>query len=212
MSLYKNLGLDPTATIAQVKKAYRTLSKVYHPDSPDGSADKFNELKLAYDVLSNAERRARYDKTGRTDVSPVTPEAIKNAMSSMIHHVIDAEREDGSTDNPEWEDIRYKIIASIQAGRRGVVMSQKQIEKKLVRARTLKARFHPKQEEDPVGDIIQARIEGMENDLKNCKDALELSQEIEKAFKQYDYEVGPRPEGQFSPGPTLRLSGFQFTS
>ena len=68
---YALLGVDPGATPAQIKKAYRTLAKQYHPDmnnSPD-AAERFREITEAYDTLTDPDRRRRYDRlhsTGRT--------------------------------------------------------------------------------------------------------------------------------------------------
>ena len=61
---YALLGVDPDATAEQIKKAYRTLAKQYHPDvnnSPD-AAERFREIIEAYDTLIDPARRRRYDQ------------------------------------------------------------------------------------------------------------------------------------------------------
>lgn len=64
---YTLLGVAPNATAAAIKKAYRRLAKRYHPDlSPGGGADDFRELQQAYETLTDAERRRRYDEALRT--------------------------------------------------------------------------------------------------------------------------------------------------
>lgn len=63
---YEVLGVDRNATKQEIKKAYRRLARKYHPDvnkSPDAE-EKFKEVKEAYEVLSNDEKRALYDRFG----------------------------------------------------------------------------------------------------------------------------------------------------
>ncbi|NLR79636.1 DnaJ C-terminal domain-containing protein [Chitinophaga eiseniae] len=64
---YKILGVEKAATAEQIKKAYRRLAVKYHPDkNPDDKAaeEKFKEINEAYEVLSDAEKRKKYDQFG----------------------------------------------------------------------------------------------------------------------------------------------------
>ncbi|KAI5788481.1 hypothetical protein EDC01DRAFT_660271 [Geopyxis carbonaria] len=64
---YKLLGIDKSASPKDIKKAYRTLSKKFHPDkNPDDptASDKFREVAEAYEALSDAESRKIYDRYG----------------------------------------------------------------------------------------------------------------------------------------------------
>lgn len=59
---YKVLGLHPSANMDDIKSAYRTLAKNFHPDkSTNGLAFKFREITEAYNVLSNPEKKKKYD-------------------------------------------------------------------------------------------------------------------------------------------------------
>ncbi len=64
---YEILGVSRTASADEIKVAYRKLALQYHPDrNPDdpSAEDRFKEAAEAYDVLSNADKRARYDRFG----------------------------------------------------------------------------------------------------------------------------------------------------
>jgi molecular chaperone DnaJ len=64
---YEVLGVSKTATDAEIKKAYRQVAKKYHPDTnPDNpeAEKKFKEASEAYEVLSDSDKRARYDQFG----------------------------------------------------------------------------------------------------------------------------------------------------
>lgn len=64
---YEVLGVSKSATEEELKKAYRQLARQYHPDlHPDDptAEEKFKEITEAYEVLSNSEKRAKYDQFG----------------------------------------------------------------------------------------------------------------------------------------------------
>lgn len=70
---YEVLGLQKGATDDEIKKAYRKLAKQYHPDlnpdNPEAEA-KFKEINEANDVLSDPQKRAKYDQFGHAGVDP----------------------------------------------------------------------------------------------------------------------------------------------
>ncbi len=70
---YEVMGVPRNATDGEIKKAYRELAKKYHPDLHPGDKEaeaKFKEVNEAYEVLSNKEKRARYDQFGQAGVDP----------------------------------------------------------------------------------------------------------------------------------------------
>ena len=56
------LGIQPSASAKEVKKAFRTLSIALHPDKPGGGANAFAKAGAAYEVLSDPDKRAVYDQ------------------------------------------------------------------------------------------------------------------------------------------------------
>ena len=81
MDLYATLGLQKTATAAEIQEAYRELAKALHPDrNPRGSA-LMAEVNAAYQVLKDPAKRRRYDLESKVKpfVAPVR-EAAKTAV------------------------------------------------------------------------------------------------------------------------------------
>ncbi len=73
---YEVLGVSRNASADEIKSAYRRLARRYHPDvNPDDptAEEKFKEASNAYEVLSDADKRARFDQFGTTDGGPQDP-------------------------------------------------------------------------------------------------------------------------------------------
>ena len=70
--LYERLGIDKNASQDEIKKAYRKLSKKYHPDinHEAGAEEKYKEVQEAYETLGDEQKRAMYDQYGATDGQP----------------------------------------------------------------------------------------------------------------------------------------------
>lgn len=80
---YEVLGVDKNADKKTIKKAYRKLAMKYHPDvnKEEGAEEKFKELSEAYGVLSDDEKRQRYDQFGHAGMDGFSQEDIFNNIN-----------------------------------------------------------------------------------------------------------------------------------
>ena len=93
---YEVLGVSKTASDDEIKKAFRTLAKKYHPDMHPGDKEceeKFKEAQEAYAVLSDAEKRKQYDQFGhaarrRTNDGPMKGSNLRTSVRITFEEAI----------------------------------------------------------------------------------------------------------------------------
>jgi DnaJ-class molecular chaperone len=116
---YQVLGVSPTATADEIRKAYRKLAKQLHPDLNPGkpeAEERFKAVSSAYDLLSDPGKRARYDR-GEIDET-----GAERPRYSYRPHAEGAEgwryQPQGETDLSDLEDL-FAAFGSAGRGRRG---------------------------------------------------------------------------------------------
>jgi len=88
-TLYEILGVAPDATKKEIKAAYLRESSRHHPDKKGGTAEKFNEIKQAFDALYNDETRAEYDATGKVKPPEDEEQFVRQVIVEMIKNTLD---------------------------------------------------------------------------------------------------------------------------
>ena len=96
VSYYETLGVTRQASELEIKTAYRKLALKAHPDKPGGNAELFKAISEAYEVLSDAQRRATYDLVGvagvrRSTTGPTPEEIFKAAFEQQLFGSGDAD-------------------------------------------------------------------------------------------------------------------------
>ncbi len=87
---YDVLGVERNASEAELKKAYRRLAMKYHPDRNQGDSEtenKFKEVKEAYEVLNDAQKRAAYDQFGHEGLAGTAGSAGAGGFSDIFEDV-----------------------------------------------------------------------------------------------------------------------------
>ena len=86
--LYDILGVSPSATPDEIKKAYRKLARTHHPDVNPGDAEaeaRFKEVGAAWDVLGDKDKRALYDEFGELRVIDSLQLTAKHKVATPVN-------------------------------------------------------------------------------------------------------------------------------
>lgn len=121
--LYEILGVAPGASTDAIKKAYRKLAKTHHPDGGKTDDGMFDAITKAYNVLSDPERRKRYDETGEIDESADNEQArVLNFIANILLQVVQAAEDPATFDviAKTREIVQESIIKMNQDLRHGV--------------------------------------------------------------------------------------------
>ena len=92
---YECLGVGKSASADEIKKAYKKLALKYHPDRNPGdeaAVEKFKEASAAYDVLSDADKRARYDRFGHAGVNGAGGGCNSSARRQLVSFLFGQQR------------------------------------------------------------------------------------------------------------------------
>merc|ERR1712048_60201 len=83
--LYDILGVSPTASVNEIKKQYKKLARQYHPDKAGPEhEEKFKEISLAHEVLSDQRKRDLYDRYGEKGLQEGGAGA---GMEDILNHI-----------------------------------------------------------------------------------------------------------------------------
>ncbi len=108
-NLYEILGVEKTASQEEIKKSYRNLSKIHHPDA-GGNEETFKEINNAYSILSDEEKRRNYDTGGRQGAR------FTNPFADMVNHF----RANAHRQQSKGRTIQSTITLSLEEIYRGV--------------------------------------------------------------------------------------------
>jgi len=172
---YAVLGLERTATPAEIRAAYRRLSKEKHPDA-GGSAEAFAEIGLAHNILMDESRRATFDREGK-----VTEDKPDNARAGAIQ-LIDAfiggvVAAYATNFDPYLDPRRRDLVAEFRQQMNEQISAQTaeifQTEKAIKFVIDFKGRFSGKDPANPIERSLERQIAKARSVLDSMKEQIE---------------------------------------
>ncbi len=122
---YEVLGVSRDASAAEIKKAYRRVAMKHHPDRNPGnkeSEDKFKEANEAFEVLSDDQKRGRYDQFGHDGVNPQGGAGagdFGDIFSDIFGDIFGGARGGGRSRVRKGADLRYNLELSLEDAVKG---------------------------------------------------------------------------------------------
>jgi curved DNA-binding protein CbpA len=174
MSLYDVLKVKRDATLEEITRAYRELSKAFHPDrnaGDDAAAAQYQRVQDAFDVLSDSARRAEYDATGkarkandaRTRIASVIAPFLLRAIHEKHPFQVKASRRDLMTEIRNMLDARIESVEDHLANAR-------RDESELAE---LVGRFEVSDDANCLDDIVVSQLRGIRVAIAQLLDDLD---------------------------------------
>ena len=189
--LYSTLGIPPDATPEEIKAAYKRKAKETHPDA-GGDAEKFQQVTLAHRILSDGEKRARYDETGSADEDVDT---LDTAALAIIGGLVEEITQQIVTrDDLQFVDLAKQLrdrVKSQQAQANENLAQARKFEKKAV---ALRKRFKAKKGPDYIGNMLDGKVAACRGAIRSGEDHLARLKRAAEILDDVDYQVDKRPD------------------
>lgn len=189
MDHYELLGIPRTATRKEIKNAYKKMANKTHPDKPTGNAETHKALTIAYNVLSDEDKRAKYDR-GEDPTQGSAPERWEILITSLFDFLI-------------GEDFRGNLIKEAKARAISAKSDQqgfKSEAEQQVRAFTKRlGRVTAEGEINRYEALLSQKIDLLTDRIGKCREEMDALARVILELSNYkDTKPDPKPEGPWA--------------
>ena len=181
-NLYDILGVKKTADAIEIKKAYRSRAQKSHPDR-GGDEDEFHQISVAYQILSDKEKRKRYDETGEVNKPPSIEAMAQEVLISLFNGVIEQGEFIG--------DIVKSLKKKIEAQQQAMQIEIPQRQEKIYKLQKLKNRIISRKGDNFFAMALDARIDKIKNEITNLTQSIAVGAAALDMLANYEDQ---RPE------------------
>lgn len=188
MSLYDTLQVKVEATPEQIKKAYRKLAGVHHPDK-GGDAEVFKELVAAYNILSDSDKRQRYDSgESAENIQKATMDLDTQILNSLLGLFVMVVAQVQNVDN---EDLIQIMRLNVKHSMDDIDRQVKSEELKIKRFETAIRKLKTQNENNYFVQASMSQIAGSNARITALRDQRKVGEGGMKFLEAYSYEVDP---------------------
>ena len=185
---YDALGVPRDASDADIRKAFRQLARVHHPDRDGGDHEKMAEANRAYEILTDPERRARYDATGSNRQPPAAEVRARDVLFRLMIDVM------GKL--PEEADLAAAIRSTLANLKRQVTRAIVEMQ---IESRRLDRRRQKLQDGGFFAGLFEQRTRDLAEKVKNAEDEIEVLNCAEEIMKGVTWTGDSPPPQLFMP-------------
>ncbi len=188
-SLYDILGIPKDATAEEIKKAYKALAKINHPDKSGGSVDKMAIINHANDVLSEQKKRDRYDATGQDSETPFVTKFMA-FIDQVFIRIVEA------APNVDYIDMIASLKDSVAMIESGLKDKETQATANLNKFESVAKRLKYKSD-TAIKTSVATKISLLKIEICNIKDEMEFINKCKKVLEEYGYDFDmPAPHNE----------------
>lgn len=182
---YAILGLADNAPAGDIKKAYKRLVKLHHPDV-GGNAEDFDKVQKAYDLLQDEERLAQGRLTGQEPAGNSQEDAQRQALIAMVMLHLDTALEED-----EYTGLKAEMLKTMKAHLEELGKAQAKVQKK---AQVLQKRLGRLSGESLIVSILRDKVAKAQEEIAFRQREGKLLAEAQKLVDQLqEAEPEPRP-------------------
>lgn len=192
-TLYEDFGVPPSATQAQIKKAYRDFCKRHHPDvNGNGDSQLFTEMTEIYNILSNTELRKEYDKTGVKPKQKLSEADVIEKMAIERLAIITNNFIDIAHDKHDFTTFDFVVHFRVSVQENldmfaGQIIEQKDLITQL-RIVSKKAKKKKNKDVNIIRNVFNKKIEEHKATIDNLKKETKVAKRVLKLLKEYYYQ------------------------
>lgn len=180
IDLYESLKVDKKATLKEIKRAYRDLSKIHHPDK-GGDEKEFHKIILAYEILGDPEKRVKYDNG--EDVfnmkDPLT--FVYSRARSIFKHII-------SKDNYRFIDVFQFISDQCDEAKQTLIGEIDKLKEEIDKNKDVSSRISGKNSTF-FKDLLNQENEQIEQKIIKHKEEIEIADKLITFIKELKYKT-----------------------
>lgn len=178
---YKILRVNRSAGLEEIKAAYRKLITKHHPDRNPGNAkaeEKFKEVQWAWDLLSDAARRNRFDSTGDSDDQRCADTEVLNTISGVLTEAIGHGVLDG--------DVVEEMRKALRGGRQTMEKRDKELKTRRKKLEKLAGRFKVEGDsENVLAMVVNSHVAEIDKQVAHNDRFMDLNQRCLDFLKPY---------------------------